>query len=88
MTSEKTTNPLIGKWFHSFTENGNLHWQGQVIAKAENGFYIVQTYEWIAGAESTQHIVPIAEMTGWLFYSSNEEMKEHYQYHLVGNHGE
>jgi hypothetical protein len=78
----RNTDPLVGRWFHSFTEDAQLQWQGQIIAKVEPGYYLVQTYEWIIGEESTQHLVTIDQMKTWLFHPSDEAMRDHYYHHM------
>jgi len=61
-----TTAKLIGKWFHSFDSEGEIKWQGRILAKPD-GMYLVQLYDWM--------IAP-RDMAGWRFYDTAEEMRE------------
>jgi len=73
---------LVGKWFHSM-KGEEIHWQGQVVSKLSDRFYLVQLYEWFAGQESNMEIVEIACMVGWSFYWSDLQMKEYYSRHAA-----
>jgi hypothetical protein len=79
-----TANPLVGKYFHSIEADGKtIKWQG--LVKAHVGgpadLYLLQTFEWIMGGDSTQELVPSEKMAGWRFYDSSEEMKEYYEHY-------
>jgi hypothetical protein len=78
MRKTKSKDPLVGKFFHSNSE-GKLKWQGHVLSVLSNDgtqLYLVQLYEWFMGTPSKQVIVPMAEMVGWDFYDSSEDMEE------------
>lgn len=73
------TTGLTGRYFHSFEPDGWLVcWQGQVIADAGPGLYLVQLFEWFFGAESMQKIVRLADMRDWCFYATADEMTASY----------
>ena len=76
--AQENTSDLIGKFFHSFTDEGIVHWQGYVLERPEPGMYLVQLFEWIMGEPSSQKLVPADDMKGWSFYDTNEEMNETY----------
>ena len=59
---------VVGKYFHSANENNQVEWQGVVIGEPHPGWYLVQLFEWTSGEPSTQRLVPIEKMVGWLFY--------------------
>jgi hypothetical protein len=48
------------------------------LGLASPGLYRVQLYEWIAGSESEQRLVPATDMRYWLIYESAEQMQAYY----------
>lgn len=70
--------PLRGKWFHSFTEDGRTCWQGQVLDRTANG-YVVQLYDWIMGEPSCQKYVDESKLENWDFYHTHIDMNDRYQ---------
>jgi hypothetical protein len=79
---------LVGCFFHSFrkTENGNkvVEWQGQIISKESDRFYLVQLFSWIDGGDTNMQVIDIFQMTNWHFYHSETEMNDTY-YRKYGN---
>jgi len=74
---QKEEDPLIGKFFHSFTKDRKISWQGQVIAhRVRKDLYLVQLFEWLFGEPSAKELVPVEAMVGWSFYDSAEEWRE------------
>jgi len=71
-------NVLIGKYFHSFDENGRIKWQGQIIGHIAPSAYVVQLFEWIAGFESIQKVVDVNDLYGWVIYESDDDMRRAY----------
>lgn len=69
---------LTGKFFHSYHPQGNVQWQGVIEEELPGGFYRVQLFDWVVGADSCQRIVPIAAMTRWSLYDTSQEMNEAY----------
>ena len=67
---------MIGRWFHSHHLNGDIEWQGQILARPEPGIYLVQLCSWFTGEANGQKLVPLADMKGWTFYDTAEEMNE------------
>jgi hypothetical protein len=72
-------NSLIGKYFHSFQGDGQVKWQGRVVACITDEAYLVQLSEWLSGEESNLRLVKLEEMLGWDFYQTREDMKETYE---------
>src|SRR5688572_19734976 len=68
--------PLVGHFFHTFTteEDGCrlVDWQGQVIARVEDGFYLVELYSWFDGSPRNRQVVHISQMAEWWFYDTDE----------------
>jgi len=72
-------NILVGKWFHSRKdETINIDWQGQVLGQIDESRYLVQLYSWWDGYPTTQRIVDIKDMSFWMFYNSDEDMRDYY----------
>lgn len=72
---------LVGMFFHSFEENGELCWQGRVTRKIEPGWYLVETFDWVSGGAAWgERLVRLDDMVKWLFYQDAETMKESYQF--------
>ena len=80
----KELHPLVNKFFHS-RPNGLISWQGKILAlvsEAPEPVFLVQLYDWIMGDESSQELVPLAQMINekWLFYDTGEDMKFSYEH--------
>ncbi len=71
-------NILIGKYFHSFTNDGGFKWQGKIVGQINNGAYVVQLFEWFLGQDSVKTIVKIDDMYDWVIYETDEDMREAY----------
>ena len=78
-------NGIIGKWFHSMDKSpdfqGCVKWQGKVLSKINDGLYLVQLFEWMAGQPTEQKLVSLNEMSDWIFYDSSENMNIIYNDH-------
>jgi hypothetical protein len=74
--------PLLGKWFHAFEEDGSVGWQGQIVAAVKPGLYLAQLYEWMMGTAGRQVLVPVEKMAAWVFYDSSEDMRFEWDTHL------
>jgi hypothetical protein len=78
MAAKRVKDPLVGKYFHSVKEDRKtIEWQGEITARVGDS-YLLQLFEWVAGYESNQSLVPIADLNYWKFYDSAEEMNNHY----------
>jgi hypothetical protein len=86
MKRTKTTKPpisaLVGHFFHSFNANGDLCWQGRVVAEVGSGIFLLQFYDWVVGSESDRKLVKLEDMLRWRFYESAEEMRKTFE-HVV-----
>lgn len=69
--------PLVGKWFHS-VEGETIKWQGEILAKINDGLFLVQLFSWISGDITEQKLVRLEDMLNWYFYDSNEIMNDRY----------
>lgn len=92
-TKKKELSPelgLIGRCFHTFTEDGSVQYQGIVRGDLGNGRYLIQYFDWIMGEASTLAIVPIERMIepegdkrapgAWQFYENAEQMNFWYEH--------
>jgi hypothetical protein len=86
---QRKKDPLIGKFFHSFTKDRKLSWQGHVVTRVRNNdLYIVQLFEWWFGESSAKELVPVEGMVGWSFYDSAQEMNDAYDVYRKGKNNE
>ena len=88
--STKTTDCLVGRFFHIFGDNREVERQGCVIAKIDPTHYLVQFYDWFVGNPGSMHIFSLDAMTNtstiinerasgcWQFYESHEHWVEWY----------
>ena len=65
---------LENLWFLTFTEDKKMQYQGRILSRLENGFYLVQLYEWLLGTESCMKIMPFKEFLDAELYSDNEDL--------------
>jgi hypothetical protein len=71
---------LIGQYFHSLDDQGQVEWQGVVIGCPEPGWYYLQLFEWTMGEPNVRRLVKFEDMTTWLFYEDADCMKFSYEY--------
>jgi hypothetical protein len=76
----QAAHPLVDRWFHSFGEEGVVHWQGHILAEVSPEVFLVQLYEWLGGEPSVQKLVPLIAMAGWDFYDTDKDMNYTYRY--------
>ena len=69
---------VVGKWFHSFDDDGDVLWQGQIIAHVDEGYYLVQLWE-AGGDKGPQRLATLAQMTEWQIYDGAEPMRDWYE---------
>ena len=82
MRSDPNDNVLAGRYFLSFKEKDGhkaVHWQGQVIEKISDKYYLVQVFDGPVRTEGRQYVITLEEMLDWQFYD-NEDMSEWYKY--------
>lgn len=70
---------IVGSFFHSFNDEGGFVWQGVVVAEPRPGFYLVETFEWLAGGSCAQQLVPFEDMAAWRFYDTSQWMNNEYE---------
>lgn len=70
---------LVGSFFHG--QGGRFHTnQGCIVAEPMPGIYLVEFFSWLMGESTNQQLVPIAQMTEWLFYDDAEWMTSAYEH--------
>lgn len=83
-TQVKPWSTLVGKFFHTLTEDvprkgrGEVKNQGVVLSDLGGGYFAIQLFDFVIGHPSTRHIVSIERMVanGWSFYETDGEMRE------------
>jgi hypothetical protein len=71
MATKKSSDPLVGKFFHSYTADRKLCWQGYVLKRVPGtDLYLVKLFEWLSGFPSNMEVVKVDTMVGWSFYNS------------------
>ena len=65
---------LENLWFLTFTEDKKMNYQGKILSRLENGFYLVQLYEWLMGTASCMKIMPLKEFLDAELYINNEAL--------------
>jgi hypothetical protein len=66
----------VGLFFHSFHEDGELKWQGQIIRRVEKDRWAAQLYSWDDGEPTRVVIVDRAQMDAFRWYASDDLMNE------------
>jgi hypothetical protein len=66
---------LVGKYFHSWTPDGDLEWQGQVVDVYGDSHILVLLFDWGWGTASEEKLVPLAETHDWSFYPNAKAMR-------------
>jgi hypothetical protein len=90
ITADTTTkkHPLEGAGLHYKDENGYVQHQAVIVTVISSGnttigdLALIQYFEWVSGGPSTRRLISLSEMAStdqWVFYSSVEEMKDHYE---------
>ena len=67
---------LVGKFFHTFNEQGQLKWQGLITGEPASGYFLVQVFEWIVGSPSDKRLIDVSQMVGWTFYDDADDWRE------------
>jgi hypothetical protein len=71
------TDPLVGNYFHSRGDRGQIVWQGEVVARVGDA-YLVQLFSWLDGRDTNRKVVPVSVMSTWTFYADAESMRDAY----------
>jgi hypothetical protein len=87
MTSNGKVTPtpdgnLVGRYFHTFTDEGLVEYQGVVLGEPHHGFFLVRTFEWLAGSPYCERLYRIDDMLDWWFYDEAEWMTNTYDHDL------
>ena len=88
MTAKAKPDYFLNKFFHSFrrAEDGCMvaRWQGQIVASAGEGRYVVQLYEWLIGSPTDTVFVTLDQMVEeeWVFYEEQEDWNNAIEYGL------
>lgn len=77
LTATPGTDALVGKWFHTITDEGNIQFQGKVLQRQDERYFI-QLYSFLDGEPSTKRFLTSREVDTARFYDSNAEMQDEY----------
>ncbi len=75
----KKEHPLKGRYFHTFAENTQVQYQGQIMEVAD-GHVLVLLFDWIHGGESVLKWFSFSAVETWNLYESQEHMRDEYQH--------
>jgi hypothetical protein len=90
MAGVKPWSTLVGKFFHTFTQDlprkgrGQVQNQGVILLDLGNGCFLVQLFDFLMGAPSSRHVVHIERIVanGWAFYETDAEMRDCYKHYV------
>ena len=74
--SVKRDNVLTGLSFLSL-EDGKPQWQGFIIGKVTEDTFLVWFYSWLTGGQTDGKIIPVTEMSNWIFFNCDEDLREY-----------
>ena len=67
---------LVGKYFHSFTSQDKLCWQGQIVGMPHPDYVLVELFDWMVGSANGGKLVPLSDVANnWNIYETAEEMR-------------
>lgn len=70
----KKQNGIVGLCFHSML-NGKINWQGYVVNKIDDEYYLVQLFSHLTGFPTIKKQVHKSDMSDWNFYDSDKDMR-------------
>jgi hypothetical protein len=71
---------LVGSFFHRYDEeDGELTWQGCIVAEPAPGVYLVELFDWLVGFSSCQRLVRLEQMDHWHFFDDDHWMNNAYE---------
>jgi len=71
-----STDPVVGRFFHTLDARGEVDRQGRVIERTPEGLYLVMWFSWISGEPNGEQLVAAHDMRGWRFFPNNLAMIE------------
>lgn len=66
---------LQGLFFLTFEKN-EVQYQGMIVGKVNEDYYIGQLFSWLTGDSTVMKIFNIDEMRGWEFFKDASHMEE------------
>ena len=69
----KKIDRYVGKFFHTFDENGDIEYQGLVLSELPNDQLNCLMFEWFTGVPSGEKTFDLENTLGWKFYKTCEE---------------
>lgn len=73
--SGKKKNPLIGLFFHTHAEDGQIQWQGRVEDQIADGVFLVALFSWLHGGFTNYVVMRVQDMVDKkaAFYADRED---------------
>lgn len=66
---------IVGRFFHSVSDDMQIKEQGRVVSLVEPGHYLVECYSFIDGQVAYLRIVTLSALMHCQFYEDAEHMK-------------
>ena len=73
---------FIGQYFHTFSDDGSVKYQGRILNDAGYGYFLCELYSWMDGQSGNSQIFHIDKMKDWHFYPTAEQMNYRYEVSL------
>ena len=61
--------------FLTYTEDGQVNYQGRVVQCVEPGIYLIEHFEWMVGNPAGEELVRIEDMLDWKFYDEDYDFQ-------------
>lgn len=76
----KNKDKMVGLFFHTFDDKGELDRQGHIDFSPSKDMYMVTYFCWVLGEPYNTTLVSLEDMKGWYFYQSAKEMQSSYDH--------
>ena len=76
MSVEKI-NGYVGLFFHTFSEDGSIEYQGMVERQLPDGRLVCTLFDWFMGEENGQKTCDLEQVKEWNFYTSSGHMRSY-----------
>ena len=75
--------PALGRYFHTFDDDGEIAYQGRIIRRFRGGWFEVQFYSALNGSPTTTDTIhkDVMQAPRWKFYDFAEQMNSAWHKH-------
>lgn len=70
---------LVGQYFLTFNEEGNLGFHGEILDCLEPGYFHCQLFSALTGEPTNSIVQPARDMNGWKFFDDVEQWNRAYR---------